>query len=330
MNPRWGPLRSFLCSMLWRIGFCVALAGAAILAVEVIRRITEPPEPLVDVIQKRAEIAPQNGPSGELRNKLRFAVSTMVSAGETFSTYRQFVHRISRDIGREEVFVVRPSYEAVRLALTRGEVDVAFAGTGTCIRGIEDRTIKLLVQPEFDRNREYRSLLLVPSESRFQRLEDLQNKVMAFTDRESFTGCLLPSASLMEYGQEPDRFFRKVIYTGSHDRSILAVSTKAVDAASVMSLVWLSMLEKQPSLAKRARILWQSKIYGPPAIAIPLDLDDGLAEALRKTLLSLHEDEEGRKILAVIGIKRFVPAQVKSYDDAMELHRRYEDWLSKR
>jgi phosphonate transport system substrate-binding protein len=200
--------------------------------------------------------------------------------------------------------------------------------TGTYLSALDSKSIKLLVQPEFGEKKLYRSLLLVPADSRFQTWEDLQHKVIAFTDRESFTGCLLPSFVLLKKGHKPTDYFKKIIYTGSHDRSITAVSKNIVDAAPVMSLVWLSTLERQPSLEKQVRIIWQSDVFGPPAIVVPSDLDSSLEKALRKALLSLHEDEEGRRILAAIGINRFVLPKPESYITAINLYKRYQNLLS--
>jgi phosphonate transport system substrate-binding protein len=309
----------------WRIGFCVALAGAAILAMQFIRRMREKPEPFLEVFQNQPGTALIPDSSAKARNRLRFAVATMVSAEETFSIYRRFVQRISKDIGREEVFIVRPSYEGVNLALMRGEVDAAFICTGTYLSALDRKSVKLLVQPEFEEGKLYQSLLMVPSDSPFRTWEDLRDKVIAFTDRESFTGCLLPSWAIAAKGYAPAEYFNKIVYTGSHDRSITAVSTNIVDAAAVMSLVWISTLEKQPALEKQVKIIWHSDIFGPPPIVVPAGLDGSLEAALRKALLSMHEDEEGRKILAAIGIKRFVPAKPESYVSAIKLYKQYQD-----
>ena len=326
---KWERIKQISLQTAWRIGLCVGLAGAAIFAVQIIRGMKETPEPFVESLQNpSAQVSPTDL-SAHPANRLRFAVATMVSAEETFSTYRQFVHRISRDVGKKEAFIVRPSYEDVRLALMHGEVDAALVCTGIYLSALDSKSTKILVQPEFEAQRTYRGLLLVPANSRSRTWEDLRNKVMAFTDRESFTGCLLPSWELAERGHAPTDYFKKIIYTGSHDRSITAVSTNIVDGAAVMSLVWLSVLEKQPSLKKQVRIIWQSEVFGPPPILVPIGLDRGLEQALRKALLSLHEDEDGRRILKAIGIKRFLPPQPESYATAVNLYRQHRNLPSK-
>lgn len=324
-----GRIRRLPLQAVWRIGLCILLAGAAIFMVHAIAGLTAATEPSLNIFQKHLREAQTNAPEA-LHPKLRFAVATMVSAEETFSTYRRFVHRISRDVAREEAFIMRPSYENVRLALSGGEVDVALVCTGTYLAGLENKKLKILVQPEFEPGKDFRSLLLVASDSPFQTWNDLKNKTMAFTDHESFTGWLLPSAALAERGANPEDYFKKVIYTGSHDRSVMAITTHTVDAAAVMSLVWFSILEKQPALRDRVRIIWQSQSFGPPMIVVPGNLDRKLEEALRNALIALNNDDEGRRILAEIGIKRFVPARPETYASAMEVYKKYQIWLGKR
>ena len=257
-------------------------------------------------------------------DRLRFAVATMVSAEATFSTYGRLVRRICRDVGRQEAFIVRPSYAQVRRALEQGEVDVALVCTGTYVHSRDSGRVNLLVQPEFEEPLEYRCLIIVPADSDFRTLEDLRGTVMAFTDPESNTGCLVPSERLGRLDPDVREFFSKVVFTGSHDRSILAVALAVVDGAAVDALVWQSKLQEDPSLADRIRIIWQSEQFGPPPIVVPADIDPALADALQQALLALDEDEEGRSILSAMGIKRFVMPDPESYRSVIELYRRLE------
>ncbi len=145
---------------------------------------------------------------------------------------------------------------------------------------------------------------------------------MAFTDPESHTGCLVPSVTLAERGWEVDSFFGRLVFTGSHDRSINAVAIGLVDAAAVDALVWESAKGQDPSLAERVKVIWASETYGPPPIVVPVGLDQALEDSLLEAFLALDSDEEGQQILSVIGIKRFVPAREEAYQTAAELYRR--------
>ncbi|MHC4915215.1 MAG: substrate-binding domain-containing protein [Planctomycetota bacterium] len=304
------------------IWVCAVAGVAAILIVYVITVTAGRREPRVDLASKHVVPPPPPRPDG--KERLRFAVATMISAEETFSTYRRLVERIGRDIKRREVFVLRPSYAEVRRELERGKLDVALVCTGTYVHSLGERKIKLLVQPEFESRLQYRSVLLVPAGSSAKKLEDLRGKVMALTDLESNTGCLVPSVTLLRAGHDPKTFFRKVIFTRSHDRSIRAVALATVDAAAVDALVWESHLRQDPSLAARVRVIWQSVSYGPPPVVVPRGLSPALQESLRRAFLDLDKDPEGREILSAIGIRRFVPARPEDYQSAIELYREIE------
>lgn len=263
----------------------------------------------------------QAGDAAPSDNRLRFAVASMVSAAQTFSMYQQLVQRVCQDAGREEAFVLRPSYSDVRQSLEKGQIDVALVCTGTYVHSLDNQTIRLLAQPVFENGQQYRCLIIVPAESPARSVADLENKVMAFTDPESNTGCLVPSHMLYQIGQDRETFFRKIIYTGSHDRSIVAVARKMVDVASIDSLIWYSKLHSEPNLAEKIRILWQSEPFGPPPIVVPTSIDPVLEQKLQAAFLNLHRDETGRAILSGIGITHFIQPEPESYFSAINLYR---------
>jgi len=281
-------------------------------------------EPQVDLSRPAPadEAPPVKTTTGQ--QSLRFSVATMVSAQATFSTYRRLVRRIGRDVRRQEIFLLRPTYAEVRRALEDQKTDVALVCTGTYLHGQAGGSVRLLAQPEFEAPLEYRCVILVPSGSSPQSLADLRGHTMAFTDPESNTGYLVPAMAVMDQGAPPQSYFHKTVFTGSHDRSILAVAMGVVDAAAVDYLIWQSKLKGDPTLADRVREVWRSPEYGPPPIVVPKGLDPKLEGALRKAFLSLHEDEEGRQILSELGIRRFVEPQPDSYSTALELWQRFQ------
>ncbi|MCP4377345.1 MAG: phosphate/phosphite/phosphonate ABC transporter substrate-binding protein, partial [bacterium] len=238
---------------------------------------------------------------------------------------RRLVQRICRDVGRSEAFIVRPSYRAVREALEQEKVDVAFVCTGTYVRSLDNGGIRLLVQPEFADGLEYRCVIIVPHTSQRKTLDDLRGATMAFTDPESNTGHYVPSAAILDKGLKPASFFKKVVFMGSHDRAIQATAIGAVDAAAVDALVWESHIRRKPSLAKRVRIIWKSEAFGPPPIVVPSSLSGDLVEALRSALLALDKDDDGKQILAEIGIKRFVLPRPEEYESAARLYEKFRD-----
>lgn len=305
--------------VLKQVLLCVVLGGIGLVALWGVVKLAEGDIPFVDLTAGEQSQGPSPSFAGR-EETLRFAVATMVSVQATFSSYQQLVDRICADVGRKKAFVLRPSYAEVREALEENRIDVAFVCTGTYIHSLRKKRARLLAQPEFINGLEYRSLLIVPADSPAKDWEDLRGRVMAFTDPESNTGCLVPSAVLAQRGLDPKSFFKETMYTGSHDRSILAVVQGIADAAAVDALVWESARRRDPSIETRAKVIWTSIPFGPPPIMVPAGLDESLKEALLQAFLALDKDEDGRRILSEIGIKRFVVARPDDYTAALELY----------
>jgi len=304
-----------------KIVLSLVIASVSIAVILFVVKLMELRESYIDLTPLADTHIPENQPVLNGRT-LRFAVATIVSAETTFSTYHELVRKIGRDTGRHEVFIMRPSYRTVRQDLERGRVDLAFVCTGTYTHSSIRGHVKLLVQPEFEN--EYTCMIIVPADSPAVTLDDLRGCVMAFTDPESHTGCVVPTVAIADRGYDPGTFFKKVIFTGSHDRSILAVSAGIVDAAAVNSLVWKSILREDPTLSDRVRILWNSETFGPPAVLVPSGLDDDIKESLLRAFLTFHETDEGREILSTLMIRKFVRGRDEDYQTAVEVNERFE------
>ena len=96
-----------------------------------------------------------------------------------------------------------------------------------------------------------------------------------------------------------------------------------VDVAAVDSLIWESAKKGDPSLAEDVKVLWRSEAFGPPPIVVPTSIGNELEASLRRAFLAMDKDEEGRKILSAIGIKRFVMPSPQDYKTAIELYERF-------
>ncbi len=304
-----------------RLIFCLLLTGVVLGAVLGGFHLIERRTPYVDFSR--------NSPHRPIRRErsdgsLRFAVAAMLSAEESFITYRRLVKKISRHVGKRDVFVLRPTYAEVRRALERGDVDVALICTGVYIHSDLRHRIDLIARPVFEDGLYYRSAFIVRSDSGIDSLHQLKDTVLAYTDPESHTGYLVPRYLIHGIGHDPDDFYRQTIFTGSHDRSIKAVAMGTVDAAAIDHLVLESIQQRNPGLASQVKVIYKSDTFGAPPVAAPAELNQGLRDELKKALLQMHTSEEGREILSDIGIKKFVPARPEHYKSAIRIRKAME------
>jgi phosphonate transport system substrate-binding protein len=124
----------------------------------------------------------------------------------------------------------------------------------------------------------------------------------------------VPTYWLSQIGERPETFFRKTIYTYSHDNSILAVAKSLVDGAAVDSLIWEYYHRKNPIFTSKTRIIRKSELYGIPPIVASGFLESDLKNRVRQVLFAMHRDPSGQKILNELMIDRFTPTQDAWYD----------------
>lgn len=255
-------------------------------------------------------------PSGDGEKKLRFAVASMLGPEETFKTYHDLVHMIGRELDIKGTMIIRPSYAEVRRLLEGSKVDVAFVCTGTYIASLAEKRIELLAAPEFDEGWEYRSSVIVRSDSSIHKPDQLRGRHMAFTDPESNTGCVVPMRLLVPSDETADTYFRRITFTKSHDRAIHAVERGLTDAAAVDHLILKAKLEQDDGLQERLRIVWQSEPFGVPPVVVPHTLDPELKKRLRATFITLSDSPEGEALLDKLHIRRFVKPLPERYESA--------------
>jgi phosphonate transport system substrate-binding protein len=216
-------------------------------------------------------------------------------------------------------FVQRKTYGEINELLGLGQIDLAFICSGPYVTGKPIYGFELIATPEVQGSHFYQSYLIVNRASQFKSIEDLRGRVFAFTDPESNTGKLVPAYWLYEMGQQPEAFFSKTIYTYSHDNSILAVAKALVDGAAVDGLIWEYYHHKDPLFTSRTRIIKKSDPYGIPPIVASKFLSTTLKEHIRRSLMSMHKDPNGKPILGELMINRFTDAQDQWYDSIRQM-----------
>ncbi len=251
---------------------------------------------------------------GSDRVPFRVAVSSMVSPKETFTYYQDFLQYLGARLDRPVELVQRETYAEVNDLVRAGGIDLAFVCSQAYVEGQQDFGMELLAAPEVRGEAVYRSYVIVPATSSTERFDDLRGKVFAFTDPDSNTGRLVPTYLLYQRGTTPEAFFRRTVYTYSHDNSIKAVADKLVDGAAVDSLVYDYATARDPELAARTRIVLRSEPFGAPPIVVNPALSPQLKSLLRETILGMSQDSRGRVILDALMIDRFVVPDQASYE----------------
>jgi len=260
-----------------------------------------------------SDLQPIEVPTNEVA-ALRLAVAAVISAQGTAETYQPLLDYLSRKLGRPVELVQRRTYAEINQLIEDGEVDVAFVCTSAYVAGHDEFGMRLLAAPQVNGATVYYSLLIVPSDSAAQSMADLRGEVFAFTDPMSTTGRMYPTYLVQQLGMGPERFFGRTFFTYSHDEAIRAVASGLADGAAVDSLVYDSVVSRDPALGEKVRVIYRSPPFGIPPVVVGPEVRPQLAAQLADVFLGMSEDPEGRDALEAMQIEAFVPIADSAYD----------------
>ena len=122
-------------------------------------------------------------------------------------------------------------------------------------------------------------------------------------------------ALLAENRLSPEQFFLRTFYTYGHRNVIRAVASGLAQSGSVDGYVYEVMREIEPELIKQTRIVRKSEWLGFPPVASPKSLaGDARIKLLRQALVSMNEDSEGMKVLALLRLDGFQQTDPSLFD----------------
>ena len=261
-------------------------------------------------------------------SSVKVAIASVVSPKESYEYYDEMIQYISQKLGGNIKIIQRRSYQEINELIKYNEIDFAFVCGGAYIDGNSDFGMKILVAPVVHGNTTYNSYIIVQNKSNYTSLTDLRGKKFAFSDPLSNSGKLYPTYRLYLMNETPESFFgideqgrNNSFFTYSHDNSIIAVAEQIAEGAAVDSLVYEDMKETRPDIIAKTRIIETSPPFGIPPVVVSKDIDPFLEKKLRNIFLDMDKDEEGKRILSMVKIDRFVNLNDSAYDSIREMRK---------
>jgi len=160
----------------------------------------------------------------------------------------------------------------------------------------------------------YFSDVIVNKGSDARNFMDLRGRSWCFNEPLSQSGYGITRYHLVSIG-ETGGFFSDVIEAGFHERSIRLVADGEVDASAIDSQVLTIEMRQHPELANQIEVI---DSLGPSTIqpvAVSKRFDEDFREEVRRVLLEFDGTREGREVLALGGVERWVTVGPSDYDD---------------
>lgn len=256
---------------------------------------------------------------------IKIGVASMITPVDAVKYYQAVIDYIGEQIHRPVQMVHRRTYDEMDSLLEQGQVNVAFICSAPYVKNREKFGVELLVAPSVNGRPIYHSYIIVHKDSPIKSFADLKGKVFAFTDPKSNTGKLYPTYLLKTMNSAPDRYFKRHMYSYSHNKSIELVAKRVVDGAAVESLVYENMIKTGSPYARQTRIIKRSPPYGTPPVVVTKDVNPALRDRIRDAFLTMNKSEKGKAILDAMMIDGFVRIADSAYDPIRKMERAVDE-----
>lgn len=253
---------------------------------------------------------------------LVFSIIPTEETTQEVNLYKPLIDKLKQNTGKRIEFYMPTSYASVVEALMGGWVHIGVLGPESYViakkRGADIEVFATYAKNKGHLQEEgpgYRSDLITLKASGLDSIAKLKGKVLGLVEPASTSGDLIPrSIFAKELGSKLEDYFSKVVYTGGHDLSTLAVKEGRVDAAFVATHRFDNVVDRKLVQVGDFNILWQSAVVPQDPFVYRSDLCPELKEKIKNTFLGLSEDPATRKFLANLKTEKFVPISDSAYD----------------
>jgi len=226
---------------------------------------------------------------------------------------KDVMEQISKSLNMKTEIFVGSDYNATIEAMRASKVDVALMGAFGYVLATTQAPVEAFAVTVTKKSNspDYHSIIIARNdETDLTSLDSLRGHTFAFVDPSSTSGSLMPKAAMMDGHIVPENDLKKVIYSGGHDASIIAVAEGKVDAASVADRIYANACEKKAVDCSKLKVIWTS----PPIPNDPLfyrkAISDGMKKKIADAFYGIHDLTFGE--MGVVA--RFAPATDATYD----------------
>ncbi len=241
---------------------------------------------------------------------------------EVEAQYQPLEDYLKKELGREVELSVPTTYNAVVEAMVSGELDLAYFGGLTYVQARQRADVHPLfteVNPRTGTTK-YRSVIIVPANSKVEKVEDLEGKDFAFGSVSSTSGSLYPAIMLNQAGIDYRTDLGEVVYTGGHDTTAQAVANGRVAAGGLEDRILYDLQEEGIIEKDQVRVIEESD----PIEGYPWVVRDALSDKDEQALTDAFLGIEDPKLLDLLRAEDYQKVQASDYDYVEEQARKLD------
>ncbi len=175
---------------------------------------------------------------------------------------------------------------------------------------------------------DFKGIFIVRKDGGIREPADLKGKVISYPSPTALAACIMPQYFLFKKGININTDIENR-YVGSQESSIMNVFLKKTAAGAVWPTPWRLFQKEHPKEADQLYKIWETESLVNNSVMARNDIPSDIISQVKKYLISLHETEQGRTILAGMETARFLPATNKDYDVVQNYINQFEDEVRK-
>ena len=251
-------------------------------------------------------------PAVQAQQVIRVGLIPSEDSRAMLASSKELLEMLEKNLGMKVQGFVASDYNGVIEAMRSGHIEVAYLGPFSYVLGTTIAPIEAFATAETAKSGRtyYHSQIITRVDSGIKTIADLKGRTFAFVDPSSTSGHLFPKAGLIKMGIDPDTYFGRVLFTGSHDANALAVANKRVDAATIADRILDTAVSKGMVKAEEIHVVWRSDPIPELPTVWRKNLPDDLKQKIKTAFLNIKDitwADQGK-------LNRFVEINDKNYD----------------
>ena len=246
--------------------------------------------------------------------EINFGLIPVAGTSSIEKEFGPLAKHLEQKLGIKVNMKMSSDYAGVITGMAHNHIDVAYYGPKSYVEAaLRANAEAIVIEVGKDGTAGYRGIIISQKASNLKTLEELKGKTWAFTDPQSTSGTLVPLVMFSKKEIDPDKYFSKVIYSGSHEASILSVKAGKVDAASTNDLDFNRGLGQHWE-KDDFNIIWTSDLIPGSPMAVRKDLPESLKKALQDAFISFVPDASSS-----LAIKGYIKGDDTMYNGVRDL-----------
>lgn len=241
---------------------------------------------------------------------LQYGIIPYTNIKNIQQSYKPWKNYLEAKLNRCIDINIESDYNGIINSFAKNELDFAFVGPFSYILTKKQAAVEpIVINITSDGLATYRSLLIANDEvartlkitiplkglagMRILKRKLLKHKkkwMISFTDESSTSGYAVPNYYMKKTELDPDKYFKKTIFVGTHDAAQLVVAHNIIPMAFSAQMFYFDLLKNKKITKKTNIVIWESDDIPKSPIIVKKELPAELKKDLQDLLISIPKE----------------------------------------